>query len=161
MSKSDNWATPPDLAAVLFDRFKFTTEVCAAADNRAMPAVPYMGLDNGKDALTVDWGARNFCNPPYSQLPAFVARAQYQAAMGKLAVLLLPAYTDTKYWHDIIDGCAEDVYLLKGRLRFWENHKPGKDTARFPSAVVVFSPYGMHSTTAHRCWDWRGHLTSP
>src|SRR5687768_6744625 len=113
MGKSDNWQTPPDLIKVLRQRYSFSHEICAAADNRAMPDLPYMGLDNGFDALEHTWPpGTHYCNPPYSKLPAFVARANLTAAMGSKVILLIPAYTDTKYWQDIIDGSAQDVYFL-------------------------------------------------
>lgn len=158
MAKSDNWQTPPDLMQVLNQRYKFTTEVAAAADNRALPGLPYLGLDNGLDALDPNnpWGEMNYCNPPYSKIGPFVEAAERQARYCQSTLLLIPAYTDTKYWQGIIDYAAQDVELLRGRLRFWDNGKPGKDTARFPSATVLFTPYGIYmGHPNYRCWDWK------
>ncbi len=159
LAKHDEWATQPDLMKVLNKEFHFTLEVCATEQNRALPKLPYMGLDNNLNALEYDWGNPGgvcYCNPPYSKLGEFVEKAFNEGADKKI-VLLIPAYTDTKYFQVRIAAWAEQVRFLKGRLKFWENGAPGKDSARFPSAVVVFSPYGRHiNSPAVQFWDWQG-----
>lgn len=166
MAKSDNWQTPPNLAAVLQAEFKFDVEVCAAEGNRAIPKIPYMGLDNGMDALKVDWGNPGdmcYCNPPYSMLKPFIMRAMDQYKKGREIVMLVPAYTDTQVWWDVV-SVACDVRFLKGRLRFWDQGKPGKDTARFPSALLVFkSNYGAYKggVKGYTFWDWKDALDNP
>ena len=47
--------------------------------------------------------------------------------------MLIPARTDTKYWHKFVMKASE-VYFVKGRLKFGDS----KNSAPFPSAVVVF-----------------------
>lgn len=169
MAKSDNWTTPPDLAKVLNDEFFFLKEVCAEENNRCYSPIPYISQE--QDALKVSWASdgmqlshsRAYCNPPYSKLPAFVARGFEQALTNQMLVaMLIPVYTDTKYWDTYIDGVATEVRLLKGRLRFWENGKPGKDTARFPSALVVWDYRALHKDrpTTYWIWDWRASLKS-
>jgi hypothetical protein len=160
MAKSDLWMTPPDLMTVLHKEFDFTMEVCADDDRRAIPSIPYMGLDNDRDALVHMWFRDtdgtdvNYCNPPYSLLPEFVTAADQNSSVGTYNIMLIPAYTDTKYWQDIIFKRALQIRFLKGRLRFWENGKPGKDTARFPSALVIFG--GPEWTRPEIIqWDWK------
>lgn len=157
MAKHDNWSTPPDLMATLHDEFHFDCEVCAAADNRAIPNVPYMGLDNGKDATIPEWdGQINYCNPPYSMLPVFVKAANNDAFFnGHTNVMLIPLYCDTAYWQQMILKEACEVRLLAGRLRFWEDGKPGKDTARFPSALVIFKHVKGLIGCNIRPWHWK------
>ena len=158
---ADSWSTPPDLALALQNEFSFDTEVCAEVDNRAIPSIPY--ISQAQDALQIEWAEwtknRAYCNPPYSQLPAFVSRGFQQAlAHQMLVAMLIPVYTDTKYWDNYIDGVATEVRLLKGRLRFWDNGKPGKDTARFPSALVVWdyrNLYKQKNSTDYWVCDWR------
>ena len=48
-------------------------------------------------------------------------------------VMLIPARTDTKYWHQYVMR-ADEVYFVKGRLKFGDS----ENSAPFPSAVVVF-----------------------
>lgn len=79
-------------------------------------------------------GCRVFCNPPYSNLKAWVEKAYRESRQDNtLIVMLIPARTDTKYFHDFIYNRAE-VRFIKGRLRF------GGHTinAPFPSMVVIF-----------------------
>ena len=80
-----------------------------------------------------------FCNPPYSQIKSWVKKAYEESFKpGTIVVLLIPARTDTKYFHDYILNRSE-IRFLKGRLRF----NNAKDNAPFPSMVVVFRAAGV------------------
>ena len=83
-----------------------------------------------------------FCNPPYGkEIPLWVEKAYREHEQhGITVVLLIPARTDTSYWHDyILHGKAAEIRFLRGRLRFEdEDGKPAKDKAPFPSAVVIY-----------------------
>ena len=159
MAKSDDWSTPPTIMKVLDDEFHFTLEVCAAADNRALPHVPYLGLDNGKDALQCEWfegkSGVAYPNPPYSKLPQFIYTAcVWSMVANSTVVMLIPVYTDTSVWHDCIKRDASEVRFLRGRLAFLMNGKK-QTTARFPSAVVVFKG---PPTAKLSLWDWKENL---
>lgn len=76
------------------------------------------------------WG-----NFPYGRrIGEWVAQAAATAHLGRTVVCLLPARTDTKWWHDIVIGCGAEVRFVKGRLKFGG----AKAGAPFPSAVVIF-----------------------
>ena len=132
-SATGEWATPQDFFDKLNWRFgPFTLDPCANADN-AKCARFYTVKDNGLDQ---DWlGNVVFVNPPYGRgIDKWIKKA-YES--GKYAdtrvVMLIPARTDTKYWHQYVMKASE-VYFIKGRLKFGE----GKNSAPFPSAIVVF-----------------------
>lgn len=75
-----------------------------------------------------------FCNPPYSKIGEWVKKAFYEGRKDNtLVVLLIPARTDTKYFHDYILHRAE-VRFIKGRLKFGD----AKNSAPFPSMIVIF-----------------------
>ena len=75
-----------------------------------------------------------FCNPPYSKISDWVEKAFRETRNDKtLVVLLIPARTDTRYFHDYINNRAE-IRFIKGRLKFGES----KNSAPFPSMVVIF-----------------------
>lgn len=153
MAKHDNWQTPQNLFGILDKEFKFDLDAAASPENALCPRF----ITQEQDALVTPWDGENvFCNPPYSMLPAFVERA-FSQSYDKRVVLLIPAYTDTKYWWNNIVPYAQEIRFLVGRLRFWEDGKPGKDTARFPSAVVVFNHIaGKILLQPHvSWWDWR------
>lgn len=79
-------------------------------------------------------GQRVFCNPPYSEISKWVEKAFYETRKDNtLVVLLIPARTDTKYFHNYILHRTE-IRFVKGRLKFGN----GKNSAPFPSMVVIF-----------------------
>ena len=130
-SRSDDWPTDPGFFSVMNERYgPFDLDPCATAENAKCPRF-YTREDDG---LSRPWTGRVFCNPPYGrQIGAWVARA-YEAAQGEaeLVVCLLPARTDTSWWHDY--ATRGEVEFVRGRLRFG----PLTNPAPFPSVVVVF-----------------------
>ena len=133
MSKKQNWATPPDLFESLHEEFNFTIDVCAEEWNAKLP-LSYWDLED--NCLDQDWsGHRCFMNPPYGrEIKLFIEKAANSNA--ELVVALLPARTDTKYFHDHIYGQAE-IRFLKGRVNFWTEEGAGK-CAPFPSMIVIW-----------------------
>lgn len=128
---SDEWGTPQDLFDTLDAEFHFTLDPCATPENHKCPTY-FTQEDNG---LEKSWGGyRVFCNPPYSNVKEWVAKASHEADNGVLSVLLLPARTDTRWFHEYIYGTAE-IRFIKGRLRF----QGGKYNAPFPSMICVFN----------------------
>lgn len=128
-----DWTTPQAFYDELNEEFAFDLDVCASAENAK--CADY--FDKERDALKQSWGGRRcFMNQPYGrELGKFVAKARYEAEHhGALVVCLIPARTDTSYWHDHIFGCATEIRFIRGRLKFGD----GKNSAPFPSAVVVF-----------------------
>lgn len=126
-SLTDEWETPQDLFEELDSEFHFTLDVCANAQNHKC-AQYYTKADDG---LKMPWGGVIWCNPPYGrEVGKWVEKcANYHG----LAVMLLPARTDTRWFHEFIYNKAE-VRFIKGRLKFGGS----KNSAPFPSMVVVF-----------------------
>lgn len=132
-SRTDDWATPQSLFDELNARYHFDLDPCASDDNHKCERY-YTKADNG---LVKDWGgARVFCNPPYGRDIAKWVKKCYEEAQkpDTLVVMLIPARTDTAYFHDYIYGKSE-IRFLRGRLHF-NNHK---NAAPFPSMIVVFN----------------------
>ena len=124
--------TPAELLAVLHAVFgQFDLDPCApAGPSRVQPVRRYTVADDG---LARPWVGKVYCNPPYGRaLPLWTAkaRAEFSAGRASLVIMLLPARTDTRWWHDHIKGA--DVFMLKGRLAFGDGTMP----APFPSALV-------------------------
>ena len=98
-------------------------------------------------------GCRVFCNPPYGRQITDWVRKGYEESKkpGTLVVMLIPARTDTSYFHDyIFHGKADEVRFIRGRLTFTdEDGNPTKDakgrpcSAPFPSAVVIWRSKDM------------------
>ncbi len=135
-SKSNEWGTPSELFNKLNEEFHFTLDPCCTKDNAKCER--YYTI--AEDGLSKDWKNEIvFMNPPYgSQIGAWIEKAYNESLKGSTVVCLIPARTDTKYWHDFIFGKAQ-IRFLKGRVKF----AGGLYSAPFPSAIVVFQK-GVH-----------------
>ena len=119
--KTWEWPTPENFYNRLNNEFCFDFDPC-----------PINGKEDGRAPLFVSWtGKRVFCNPPYGpEIPKFLERAPE----AELAVFLLPARTDTRWFHDLVLPSATEIRFIRGRLKFGES----QNSAPFPSMVVVF-----------------------
>lgn len=140
-SASDEWSTPQKLFDELHDEFRFTLDPCATKENAKCKRF-YTKADNG---LSFSWkGERVFCNPPYSknQIGLWLEKAAISCShYGTLTVFLIPARTDTRWFHNHVwDKDSHRAWLnteirfLKGRIKFGDS----KNSAPFPSMIVVF-----------------------
>lgn len=130
-SATDEWATPQELFDPLDAEFHFTLDPCST-DQNAKCAKHYTKVQDG---LAQDWtGETVWCNPPYGRDVGKWIRKCYEHFMGGgTAVLLLPARTDTKVFHEYIYGKAE-IRFIRGRVRFGNS----KYNAPFPSMIVIY-----------------------
>jgi len=120
-SACDDWETPELLRMALYKEFKLNFDPC-----------PLGGTVNGLSSLFCRWaGKRVYVNPPYGPgIAAWIERG-FEA---DIAVYLLPARTDVRWFHRLCLPYAQEIRFLKGRLKF-SGHEHG---APFPSMVVVF-----------------------
>jgi len=130
-SKSDEWSTPQATFDELDAEFHFTLDPCATDGNHKCER--YFTVDD--DGLYNNWSPhRVFMNPPYGRtIGKWMQKAWEESKQGALVVCLVPARTDTRWWHDYAMK-AQEIRFIRGRLRFGD----GKGTAPFPSAVVIF-----------------------
>jgi phage N-6-adenine-methyltransferase len=129
-SKTDLWATPQDFFDALDKEFRFETDVCALPENAK--CAHYFTPE--QDGLAQEWTGVCWCNPPYGRkIGDWAKKAAESAKAGAVVVMLLPARTDTRWFHDYIYGQAE-IRFVKGRLKF--GGAPAD--APFPNMVVVF-----------------------
>ena len=131
-SKTDNWATPPEVFKDLDNEFKFTLDPCASKENHKCDKY-FTKEENG---LLQDWGGqRVYCNPPYGRTVGdWVEKAAKESRKeNTIVVMLLPARTDTKWFHKYIYGRAT-IRFIRGRLKFGGS----KNSAPFPSMIVIF-----------------------
>ena len=130
-SKTNEWATPQAFFDELDKEFNFTLDPCATPQNAKCARY----FTKEIDGLSQSWrGEIVFCNPPYGRdLSKWVAKAYTETLSGAtLVVMLIPARTDTSYFHDYIYK-KHEVRFIRGRLHFNES----KGAAPFPSMVVV------------------------
>lgn len=129
-SATDLWETPLDLFQELDAEFGFTLDVCAVPANAKCRKF----FSPAEDSLKQRWTGMCWMNPPYGRtIGTWVKKAWESAHDGATVVCLLPARTDTKWWHDYV-ARASEIRYIRGRLRFGT----ANSGAPFPSAVVVF-----------------------
>lgn len=130
-SATGEWETPSDFFDTLNKEFRLNRDVCATKENTKCT----FWWDKEQDGLSKDWtGIRAWMNPPYGrEIGKWVAKAATGGA--EIVVALLPARTDTRWFHDYIYNKAE-VRFIKGRLKFGGH----KNSAPFPSMLVIFKP---------------------
>jgi len=135
MSQRLDWETPQEVFGPLDKEFGFTLDAAADEQNTKVPGNFFSEED---DALTKDWKGVIWLNPPYGRvIGRFIKKAHDEAILHRATVVaLVPARTDTSYWHDYIFGKAE-VRFLRGRLKFLVGGE-AKGPAPFPSAVVIW-----------------------
>lgn len=132
-SQTDLWSTPQDFFDQLDREFNFTLDPCATYENAKCSK--YYTIK--EDGLKQDWqGETVFCNPPYGRAIKDWVRKCYEESQkpNTTVVMLIPARTDTSYFHDYIYGKVREIRFVRGRLKFGNSVNP----APFPSMIVVF-----------------------
>jgi site-specific DNA-methyltransferase (adenine-specific) len=132
-SGNEVWATPQEFFERLDEEFHFTLNPCALPEN----AKCRLYFTPQYDGLIQDWSSHTvFCNPPYGRKIALWVEKCYLGSRKKntKVVLLIPARTDTAYFHRFIYKIAKAIRFVKGRLKFGN----AENSAPFPSMVVVF-----------------------
>lgn len=132
---NDEWATPDELYQALDEEFHFTLDPCATDANHKCEKY-YTIADDG---LSQSWaGETVFCNPPYSRgnQSRWIKKCYDESrAHGITVVLLIPARTDTKSFHEYILDKSE-IRFIRGRIKFI--HGDCKNPAPFPSMIVIY-----------------------
>lgn len=131
-SKSNDWATPQDLFDKLNDEFHFTLDVCAIPENAKCEH--YYSPE--QDGLLQHWEGTVWCNPPYGRKIGLWVKKAYESVIRDdetTVVMLLPARTDTKWFHEYILPYGQ-IRFIRGRIKFGDS----KNSAPFPSMIVVF-----------------------
>jgi site-specific DNA-methyltransferase (adenine-specific) len=136
-SESENWSTPQDLFDSLNYIFNFTLDPCADPSNTKCKKY-FTKEING---LSKDWGGHKvFCNPLYGRdnTGLWIKKCYEESKKpGTIVVALVPARTDTKWFHEYIYPSHAQIFFIKGRMKFGGS----KNAAPFPSMIVIF---GMH-----------------
>ncbi len=158
--KSDEWETPDDLYQKLDSEFNFTLDPCATELNKKCEKF-YTPEQNG---LLQSWeGETVFINPPFSKIKRWVEKAYVESKIfGVTCVMLLPARTDTWWFHTYIYDVPDvEIRFIRRRLKFkgvtktvvdfnfdvLDEHGeptaeykevPINDSAPFPSMIVIF-----------------------
>lgn len=118
-SLRQTWNTPKETYRILNKEFNFNFDPCP--------------VDPNFDGLNIEWGDRNFVNPPFKNISNWIKKGFYEWKKEKLVVFLIPSRTCTRWWHQYV-MMASEIRFIEGRLKF----EGAKYNAPFPSCVVVF-----------------------
>ena len=132
-SQSEEWSTPQAFFDKLNEEFQFTLDACALPEN----AKCKLYFTPETDGLVQDWSGHTvFVNPPYGKKIAEWVEKCYNESTKENTkiVLLMPARTDTAYFHRFIYKKAKEIRFIKGRLKFGD----ASNSAPFPSMLVIF-----------------------
>ncbi len=143
-SQDQTWRTPQKFWEKLNNQYQFTLDVCALQNSTLVPNNWY-GPDHPdltrQNCLTRNWSKDTnngwaYMNPPYGRvIKHFMAKAAEENQNNKTKIIcLVPARTDTAWWHDSVIPFASDIQYIRGRLKF----NDGPNSAPFPSAVVIY-----------------------
>jgi len=135
-SDTNEWYTPQKLYDELNKEFNFTLDPCCTPSS-AKCKVWFTKEDDG---LNRNWMNHTvFMNPPYGRdIKHWIKKAYESSLTGAIVVALIPARTDTSYWHDYIFNKADDIRFLRGRIKFEREDGSVGDSAPFPSAIIVW-----------------------
>jgi site-specific DNA-methyltransferase (adenine-specific) len=131
-SRTDEWSTPQDMFDELHREFNFTVDAAAGKDNAKCKRY----FDKETNGLVQSWaGETVWCNPPYGrQIGKWMKKALVESRHPRTTVVMLvPARTDTAWFHDYVYHRAE-IRFLCGRLKFGG----AQYNAPFPSMVVIY-----------------------
>lgn len=110
-STNQSWETPDDLFKKIDSKFNFTRDVCASEANTKCKLF-WSEFDS---CLDKEWSGINWMNPPYKNMKQFVKKA-YEQRHNAVTVLLIPARTNTKWWHE---WCMKgEILFICGRPKF-------------------------------------------
>lgn len=131
-----DYCTPQSFFDSLNEEFCFTLDAAASEKSAKCKSFYTPEIDGLKSPWNL--GGAVFCNPPYGRkIGKWVRKAYEEAKRGTTVVLLIPARTDTQYFHEYIYGKAE-IRFIRGRLRFEDEDGRKYAPAPFPSMVVVY-----------------------
>ena len=130
-STNDDWETPNYLLEKIREEFGYFYDPCP--------------LKSKEDGLSISWKDVNYINPPYNitDKPKFIKKAFEEFKKGKTCIILVPATTETKWFHELVVPYAE-VRLIKGRVRFKGYNSKGEyvtnKTGQSGSMLIIFKP---------------------
>ena len=126
----DGCRTPDSIYRQLDAEFHFTCDAAADEDN-----AKHRNFFSQKDsAFDVPWEGVVFCNPPYSDIGAWMAKAWLETRRGVVVVLLVPVRSDLGWFHEY--ALRGEIRFIRGRVKFGGM----KHSAPFPSCVVILRP---------------------
>ena len=154
-SEKTDWSTHWDFFKPLNDEFNFTVDVAANAENYKVDKF----FNKEIDGLKQSWKNEIvWCNPPYGRdVPNWLKKGRDEALNNNCtSVFLIPAKTNTKWFHDICLTYASEIRFVKGRPKFYNYASENKEVLYglpIPLCLVIFKP--NNNSCKIGTYDWR------
>jgi len=145
-SARQDWGTPPGFMRWLQQNRNWTPDLDAAASpHNAKAGLFFTEAENGLDSA---WFGNVWLNPPFGRdLPLWMDKcaAEIEREEVRSIYALVPARTDTIWFHEHVLPFAHIVYLIKGRFNFrFDEAVPGAN-APFPSMLILWRKNRLRS----------------
>lgn len=144
-AKTVDWRTPPEVISLVHEVFEDGIDLDPCAGTSVLARRNIRLPENG---LEVPWEGTVFVNPPFQENKDWFRKCDLEAFRAQI-ILLSPARTDTKYWHEFVPK-ADAVCFWKGRLKF----QGAKNSAPFPVALIYWGDYPAIFRTTFREHGW-------
>lgn len=145
------YVTPKWLFKQLDDEFHLELDPCTTKDNPLNTTYFFTKEENGLTKNWSDYHANVYVNPPYHSrnIINWIKKADYESSLGPTVVMLLPARTDTRWFHEYLYKRPRvEIRFLRGRLKFDGYEKTqARNTAPFPSMLTIFYPPDSHKAS--------------
>jgi len=147
-SQSAEWETPQSLFDKINLEFHFNLDPAANDQNHKCERY----FTKREDGLKQPWTGIVFVNPPYgAEIGKWVQKGYFESKHGALVVMLVPARTDTKWWHEYV--MRGEIRFIRGRVQFINplaTTKKKTCSAPFPSAIVIFRDKAKKTVTSYQ-----------
>jgi phage N-6-adenine-methyltransferase len=151
-SENREWETPSSVFLPLKKEFNIVLDTCATAENAKCSAFydkKYNGLKADWSIISSELGGACWMNPPYGRvIEQWVQKAYNESLKGVTTVALLPARTDTNWFHTYIHDKGFEIRFIKGRIKFVD----ADSSAPFPSMIVIFKQKKVKNTIWKKFW---------
>lgn len=143
-NRAPDFRTPQSFIDYLKEKWYLEFDLDAAADRHNKKAKHYFSIED--DALSQDWFGKVWLNPPYGRgIENWLEKCaeQIQRKQVESIHVLVPARTDTKWFHEIVMPHAYNVYLIKGRFNFDHHTTVKGKNAPFPSMLILYRKHSL------------------
>jgi site-specific DNA-methyltransferase (adenine-specific) len=138
-SEKQTWNTPNDVLSLIRLVAPIYLDPCSNEKSIVQAQIEWRGNGFGDDGLANIWkvpeGVLAFCNPPYDEAQKWMEKCEAEGKAGINIIALLPARTDTLWFHGPVLRSCDQVCFWKGRITFLG----GEAGAPFPSALFLWS----------------------
>lgn len=149
-SVRDNWATPQAVVDAVEQhlRVRFVIDVCATGETKKCPE--YYGPELGIDGLAVEWGAFNWCNPPFSNKLSWLEKAKKEALERSAITAFLTAEDSGTAFTKDLENASDLILKPNRRIAFIDENGRIQSSPPFYSIIAIITPWAKSGEIRQR-----------